>query len=217
MRETDKSPRRSYHAPNRKAAAARTREAIVSAAKQLFEERGWAATTVRSISDAAGVSPKTVEVLFGTKAALLHAAVDYAIRGDLDPRPVAQREAIAQVEQAADAATMLALHAAHVRRIHERSAAIARAVEQGAAADPIAADRWKQMNHNRAVAIQRATETLLALPGRKRGLRRQDVEATFWVALDWGTYHTLTEHANLTPSQYEAWLRRYYKAAFLEP
>jgi AcrR family transcriptional regulator len=217
MQEEDKSPRNSYHAPKREAAAARTREAIVAAAKHLFEQRGWAATTIRSISDAAGVSPKTVEGLFGTKAALLEAAVDYAIRGDFDPRPIAQREAIAQIEQAPDAATMLELHAAHIRRIHERSAAIARAVEQAAAADPIAADRWQQMNHNRTVAIERATETLLATPGRRRGLKEQDVTATFWVAHDWGTYRTLTEHAKLTPNQYEAWLHRYYKAAFLGP
>ena len=217
MEETGKSRRQSYHAPKRQAAAARTREAIVSAAKQLFEERGWAATTIRAISDTAGVSPKTVEAVFGTKAALLETAVDYAIRGDLDPRPIAQREAIAEIEHAADAATMLELHAAHVRRINERSAAIAGAVEQAAPADPIAAERWRQMNHNRTVAVRRATNTLLAAPGRKRGLRRQDVEATFWIALDWGTYRTLTEHANLTPNQYEAWLLRYYKAALLEP
>jgi AcrR family transcriptional regulator len=217
MEDHSKRRRRGYHAPMREAAATRTREAIVRAAKQLFEERGWAATTVRSIADAAGVSPKTVEADFGTKAALLEAAVAYAIRGDLDPRPVAQREAIAQVEQAPDAATMLTLHAAHLRRVHERSARIAFAVEQGAAADPIAADRWRQMNRNRTAAIQQATETLLQKPGRKRGLKRQDVQASFWIALDWATYRTLTEQAHLTPAEYEAWLRRYYKAAFLEP
>ena len=216
MNATNKRPRHSYHAPRREAAAARTREAIVAAATRLFAERGWAPTSVRSIGDEAGVSPKTVEAIFGTKAALLGAAVDYAIRGDLDPTPVARREAIAQVEAAADAATMLALHAAHLRRVHERSAAIARAVEQAAASDPIAAERWRQMNRNRASAIQRATETLMAMPGRKRGLRRRDVEATFWVALDWGTYRTLTEQAGLTPNQYEAWLRGYYKAIFLD-
>jgi AcrR family transcriptional regulator len=209
--------RRGYHAPLREAAASRTREAIVRAAKQLFEDRGWAATTVRSIADAAGVSPKTVEADFGTKAALLEAAVAYAIRGDFDPRPVAQREAITQVEQAPDAATMLRLHAAHLRRVHERSARIAFAVEQAAPADPIAADRWRQMNRNRTAAIRRATETLLQKPGRRRGLRRHDVRASFWIALDWGTYRTLTEQAHLTPDQYEAWLRRYYEAAFLEP
>src|SRR5690349_11251570 len=168
MEETGTLLRRGYHAPGREAAASRTREAIVRAAKQLFEDRGWAATTVRSIADAAGVSPKTVEADFGTKAALLEAAVAYAIRGDFDPRPVAQREAITQVEQAPDAAAMLRLHAAHLRRVHERSARIAFAVEQAAPADPIAADRWRQMNRNRTAAIRRATETLLQKPGRRR-------------------------------------------------
>jgi hypothetical protein len=35
------------------------------------------------------------------------------------------------------------------------------------------------------------------------------------VALDWATYRTLTEHANLTGSQYEGWLNSYYRAVFL--
>src|SRR6266699_3597868 len=87
-------------------------------------------------------------------------------------------------KRAADAATMLALHAAHLRRVHERSAGIALAVEQAAAADPIAADRWRQMTRNRSFAIHRATDTLLGLPGRKRGLRRRDVQASFSVAFD---------------------------------
>jgi hypothetical protein len=43
------------------------------------------------------------------------------------------------------------------------------------------------------------------------------VEASFWIAIDRATYRTLTEQAHLTPAQYEAWLRRYYKASFLEP
>jgi AcrR family transcriptional regulator len=217
MSAASERPRHAYHAPKREAAAARTREAIVAAAMRLFADRGWAATTVRSIGDEARVSQKTVEALFGTKAALLEAAVDYAIRGDLDPTPMSQRETIAHIEAAADAATMLARHAAHLRRVHERSAAIARAVEQAAASDPHAAELWAKMNRNRASAIQRATETLMALPERKRGLRRRDVEATFWVAIDWATYRTLTEQAKLTPDKYEAWLRRYYRAAFLEP
>ena len=73
------------------------------------------------------------------------------------------------------------------------------------------------MNHNRVVAIKQATETLVRKPGRKRGLRRRDVEASFWIALDWATYRTLTEQAHLTPTQYEGWLRNDYKATFLEP
>jgi hypothetical protein len=43
------------------------------------------------------------------------------------------------------------------------------------------------------------------------------VEASFWVALDWGTYRTLTQHAGLDPAGFEHWLRSWYAAAFLEP
>ncbi len=216
MERNDKRARRPYHAPQREAAAARTREAIVRAAKRLFEERGWSGATIRSIGGAAGVSQKTVEALFGTKAALLREAVDYAIRGDLDSVPISQRAAVARMEAAPDAAKMLHLHAAHLRTVNERSARIASVVEH-AAGDAAVGALWRRMNRNRTLGVTWATDTLLQKPGRKRGLARPYIEATFWVALDWGTYRTLTEHARLGPDQFEAWLRRYYRATLLAP
>ncbi len=217
MTRRDNTGRRAYHAPRREAAAARTRESIVRAAGQLFEERGWAPTTVRSVAERAGVSQKTVEALFGTKAALLQAAVDHAIRGDADPLPMPQRAAVARIERASSAAQMLDLHAAHLRRVNERSADIALVVEQASSDDPLVASLWNAMNRNRAFAVDWATTVLLKKPGRRKGLRRRDVEASFWVALDWGTYRTLTRHARLAAAEYETWLRRYYRLVFLEP
>src|SRR5580704_16587258 len=82
---------RPYHAPQRAAAAARTREAIVTAAKDAFERLGWPGATMRGIADQAGVSVKTVEALYRTKAELLKHVVDYAIAGDLLPVPVQPR------------------------------------------------------------------------------------------------------------------------------
>lgn len=146
--------RRAYHAPRRAAGAARTREAIIRSSRTLFEERGWAATTMRSVAEAAGVSAKTVEALFGTKAALLQAAVDLAIRGDIDPRPMPQRETITRIERTPTAAAMLDLHAAHLRTVNERSARIAWVVEQAAAHDPVVAPLWGEMNRNRAFAVR---------------------------------------------------------------
>jgi AcrR family transcriptional regulator len=208
--------KRPYRAPRRDEAAARTRLRVVVAARELFERAGWAGTTVRAVADAAEVSPKTVEALFGTKAALLQAAVDLAIRGDLEPVPMPQREVVRRMELAADAKTMLRLHAAHIRRINERSAALAWAVEQAATGDPAVAELWERMNHNRRFGVRWAAATLLGKPGRRRGLRRSDVEAAFWVALDWGAYRTLTRHAGLTPERFESWLRGFYRAIFLE-
>lgn len=207
--------KRAYNAPQRQAQAARTREKIVRAAQQLFEEYGWNGATVASIAATAGVSQKTVEAVFGTKAAVLQAAVDYAIRGDVDAVPISQRESVRRMEEARDAPSMLRLHAAHLRAINARSARIARAVEHAATSDPVVADLWERMNENRAFGVRWATETLLAKPGRKRGLTRRNVESVFWVALDWGTYRTLTEQAGVDSDGYEAWLRRYYAATLL--
>ena len=212
----ERNPRRRYRAPQRDAAAARTREAIVRAAKEMFEEVGWSGTTMRAIAGAAGVSHKTIEAVFGTKAAILQATVDYAIRGDVDPRAMPQREAVARMEAARDAAAMLDLHAAHLRAINERSARLAWAVEQGTTTDPTVAELWQRMNHNRTFAVRWATHTLLAKPGRRPELTRHQAVAAFWVALDWGTYRTLTEQAGLTPGQFQRWLRWYYHTTLLD-
>src|SRR3954465_9291236 len=98
MASVNNPERRPYNSPQRASAARRTREAIVQSAKEAFEQRGFSATTIPLIASAAGVSPKTVEALFGTKAALLRAVVDYAIRGDLLDIPITQREGATRIE-----------------------------------------------------------------------------------------------------------------------
>ena len=126
-----------------------------------------------------------------------------------------ERPPVAEMEAAPDAPTMLRCTPAHLRTINHRSARIAWTVEHAATSDPTITPLWQQMNNNRAYAVHWATTTLLTKPGRKRGLRRQYVQATFWNALDWGTYRTLTQHAQLTPDQYETWLHHYYQATLL--
>src|SRR3954463_12489964 len=73
--------------------AARTRDAIVSAALELFEERGIQATTVDEISARAEIAPRTFFRYFPTKEAVLFAkaADDRArIGAALDARPAAE-------------------------------------------------------------------------------------------------------------------------------
>lgn len=216
MGTEDKLPRR-YDSTGRQAAAAERRLAVVAAARDAFERAGWAGTTMRQVAEASGVSQKTIEAAFRTKAALLGAAVDYAIRGDVDPLPVPRRASVHAMERAADAREMLRLHARHLRAINGRSAAVAGVVEQAAASDPAVAKLWRRMNRNRVYGVRWAAETLLRKPGRRPRLRRPYVESVFWVALDWGTYRTLTRQAHLDDDAYEAWLRAYYESMLLPP
>lgn len=62
------------HRPGETGAAARTRKAIVTAARTLFAQRGYRATTVRDVAELAGCSPALVIKTMGSKAALFAAA-----------------------------------------------------------------------------------------------------------------------------------------------
>jgi AcrR family transcriptional regulator len=215
MADPVKPPSRPYHAPRRAAAAARTREAIVTAAKDTFERLGWPGATMRGVADQAGVSVKTLEALYGTKAALLKHVVDYAIAGDLRPVPISGREPAAAMQAVPDAPAMLALHARQVTTINERSAQIFWVVEQAAPADPDIAGLWAQMTNNRRTGARRAATTLLGKPGLPPHVGRDYAEEVFWLAIDPGTYRSLTLGRGLSRAGFEAWIENYYDKMLL--
>jgi AcrR family transcriptional regulator len=213
MADQKARPPRQYRAPLREQAALRTRLLITKAAKATFEKQGWSGATMATIADRAGVSQSTVEALFRTKAVLLQAAVDYAIRGDIDPTPIRGREITDQIEAAPDAVSMLELHAGHLRAVHGRSAHLAFVVEHAAKSDKRVGALWRRMNENRRYGVEWAARTLLAMPATGH-LSASDVEKTFWVALDWGNYRLLTDYVGLSAEQYQEWILDYYLRMF---
>ena len=61
--------------------AARTRQAALDAARALFAERGFAATSLQDIADAMGVRKANVYYYFKTKTAILDALLDERVTG----------------------------------------------------------------------------------------------------------------------------------------
>ena len=64
---------RAYNSPRRREQAAATRTQILAAAQRLFERDGYPATSMAAVAAEAGVSLKTVYVVFETKSGLLRA------------------------------------------------------------------------------------------------------------------------------------------------
>lgn len=62
-----------------KASAVDVRENICEVAERLFAERGYAATSVRKIADAAGVTPAMIHYYFGSKQSLLRSVLEQAL------------------------------------------------------------------------------------------------------------------------------------------
>src|SRR2546428_2039809 len=59
--------------PLRQRQALETRRAIAHAARSLFAERGYAATSIEAVADEAGGAARTVYATFGTKKVILGA------------------------------------------------------------------------------------------------------------------------------------------------
>jgi len=197
---------RSYRSPARAERARRTRRAVLTAAREVFTARGYAATTVRAVAAAAGVSTATVELLFGTKAALVRAAVDVAIAGDDEPVPMLDR---GWAHDARDAATPEAAIAVAVRTIgpaQERSAGLLLAVLEGATGDVELAEVADRMVEQRAVTAGWIVDLLAGLAPLRPGLSRADAVDTVWLLMEPSIFDRLTRRRGWSTARYQEWL-----------
>src|SRR5688572_14110687 len=95
--------RRRYDASSRQLQARHNRDRVLAAARRLFLEQGYAATSIEQIAAASGVSGRTVFAGFTSKINLFKQVLDAAIAGDADEIPLARRPAMRRVHEAATA------------------------------------------------------------------------------------------------------------------
>jgi AcrR family transcriptional regulator len=202
-------PTRSYHAPNRIAAAERTRSAILASARLSFEDLGWARTTIPAIAGGAGVSPKTVEAHFQTKANVLAAVVSSL------GRTIADEEASRQFQDAPSAIAALPFHAAYAAPLVARSARIARAVEDAAPSDPAVAEIAERMRRNREYGAGWAARVILDKRGLASDMTLEEATRVFRFAIEPATYRTLTGEIGLADDDVREWMLRYTRGMLL--
>src|SRR3954463_3620326 len=119
MAERVKSKRR-YDSPRRREQAAATRREILEAAQGLFEQQGYAATTMAAIASEAGVALKTVYVSFETKSGVLRALWHLLLRGDESEAPIGERQWYRDLLDEPDPERQVRLTAAGSRAVKER-------------------------------------------------------------------------------------------------
>ena len=141
MADDVKRPR-PYRSPRREQQAAATRREIVSAAKRLFEADGYAATTVSAVAEEAGVTSRTVYLAYETKARLLRAVWDLALKGDVDDAPVAERPWYVEVLEEPDPRRKLRLVAHGSCDVKVRIAGVLRVIRDAATSDEEIGELW---------------------------------------------------------------------------
>lgn len=145
-----------YRSTLRARQAARTREEILQAARELFAERGYAPTTITDIADKAEVSPQTVYTAFTSKTGLAIALVDYGNR-----ESGAQRMG-RDVMAAPTPIDMIGASVHLVCVLHERIGDLIRVLVQAAQVDPSLGPTVAAGRASHAIPQRRLAERLAA-------------------------------------------------------
>ncbi|MEO7070057.1 MAG: helix-turn-helix domain-containing protein [Nostocoides sp.] len=210
--------KRSYDATRRRQRAGtereETRAKVVEAATKLFVEKGYTATTVSEIAREAGVALQSVYKAGGSKAELLHHAVDVAVAGDTKAGLVQERPAFAALVDETDPVTKVRILAGMICDIQERLAPIQRAQSESAAVDQAAATYWRNAH---LLRLQTFDYALRTLPADRLRRSHEETTATVWAIGSTEVYNLMTTIAGYDRDQVRDWLADTLVDAVLRP
>jgi AcrR family transcriptional regulator len=192
-----------------RAPQARTRLArreVLDAARALFLERGYGATTIEGISSASAIPQATIYRLFSSKKGILKALLDTSVAGDDEPVPVAERSQVRSLLDAARPEDSLARLAAISVDINTRTAPIYRILVSAASSDTDAAAILDDLTRQRQEGQGRVAAALARTKALRPGLRAQDAGDLIHALASPELYHLLVNDRGWSPQRYEQWL-----------
>ncbi len=196
--------KRRYDASKRRQAAARTRQAILNAALELFALQGYAATPMTAIAQRAGVALDTVYASAGRKPELARLLIETAISGSTQAIPAEERDYVQAIRAAEDAEVKIAIYASAMRGIAGRLAPVLSIIQQAAPAEPELAELWRQIADRRAANMHRfAADLALVAPLR---LDPADAADIIWATNAPELYQLLVGQRGWSPERYEHFL-----------
>ncbi len=202
----DVKGRRTRKAAAPQARTRRTRAAVVEAARTLFLDRGYAATTIEAISDLSDTPQPTVYRLFASKLGILKAVLDISIAGDDQAIAMADRPQVRALDSAPDPASTLAGFAALLRELMARTAPVHRILEDAARSDQAAAALLAVIARQRQHGQRRITRALARSGALRSGLREREAADIIHALASPEVYRLLVCDRGWTGERYEQWL-----------
>ncbi len=166
---------RTYRSSVREEQARRTRLAILDAARLLFTEQGYAATTIAQIAAKAGVAVDTVYAAVGTKPVLTRLLMETAISGTDQAVPAEERDYVRRVRAASTASEKIRIYAAAVTEVNSRLAPLHLVLRDAAAQTPELGGLWTEIATRRAGNMRLFAQDLAATGELRPGLDVDEV------------------------------------------
>ena len=193
--------------PAPQARTRRTRAAVVEAARELFLERGYAATTIEAISAASDTPQATVYRLFGSKLGILKAVLDVSVGGDDQAVAMADRPQVRAMLGDDDPRRQLAGFAALLRVLMNRAAPVHRILADAARSDEDAAALLTDIARQRQAGQQRVARSLARAKALRPGLRERDAADVIHAIASPEVYGLLVLDRGWSGERYEQWVR----------
>lgn len=197
--------------------AAATRRRILTAARELFSEHGYTATTMQAIADRAGVAVQTVYFVFHTKGELFRQFVLSMGGGPGKPLEMMERDWVHEAMTHEDGHRSIALMVEHGADIAARIAPVAAAIGQGASAEPEVADVWNGIVEQRRQGMARIIDSLAT-----RGHLREGLDVDRAADIVYGlhrpeTFAVFVGERGWPVEDYKAWVYRLLCDQLLSP
>jgi len=179
---------------------------VVEAARTLFVERGYAATTIEAISERADTPQATTYRLFGSKLGILKAVIDVAIVGDDEAVAMADRAPVRELLSDADPAGQLARFAALLRNVMARTVPVHRLLADAARSDPDAASLLVEIARQRDEGQHRVVRSLARSRALRPGLRERDAADIVHALASPEVYGLLVLDRGWSGERYQEWM-----------
>ncbi len=198
-------PTRRYDSPRRREQASATRRDILVAAQRLFQEQGYAATTMAAIATEAGVALKTVYVAFETKSGVLRALWHLLLRGDDENQPVGERRWHLEVLEEPDPERQLRLNARNSRVVKERAGGLLGVIRDAAPTDLDIAALWDRIQIEFHAIQQQVVESLHDKGALAPALDVAGATDILWTLNHPDVWQLLHGRRGWTATRYEQW------------
>jgi AcrR family transcriptional regulator len=199
-------PRRRYDSSRRQEQARHNRWAILQAARQLFLEHGYAATTMPAIASAAGVSVQTVYKAFSNKPRLAKAVFDVAMAGDDEPIPMLQRAALGRVHDEPDPRTRLRLYGEFLAEVAPRHVPVQLVIRDAATNDPGAWAVWAELQSERLRGMTLFARALHDTGHLRSGISTTEARDVLWTYNSAELFQLLVLERGWSAKRYGKWV-----------
>ena len=179
---------------------------MVDAARTLFLERGYGATTMEAISAEADVPAATVYRLFSSKHGILKALLDVSIVGDDEAVPLSDRPQVQALLADPDPTVQLAGFVAVAADVNSRVAPIYRILVSAASADADAAALLDELTRQRQAGQRVIASALVGAGALRPELRERDAADIIHALLSPELYRLLVVDRGWKQARYERWL-----------